>query len=162
MVTRERVIELLDYDPLSGLFSWKVKRRRIKPGTIAGCADRRGYIRISIDDHVYSGQRLAYLYMMGSWPPGLMDHRNCSKGDNRWTNLRVVDHELNAQNVRSATARSVVGSLGVSPPQRGRTQFKAAIQIRGKSIHLGYHATAQQAHRAYIEAKRRHHAGGTL
>jgi len=160
-LTQEQIKEFLSYDPLTGIFKWAVNRRRIKHGTIAGSVNSRGYVRISLFDKSYFAHRLAWLYMTGEWA-SMIDHKNGNKSDNKWSNLRLANPAINAQNVRAATSRSRIGVLGVSPPARGKTRFKAAIQISGKSVHLGYHDTADKAHAAYVAAKRQLHEGATL
>lgn len=161
-LTAERLRELLYYNPATGRFTWTLARRNVRVGNEAGHADPRGYRYISIDNRQYCGHRLAWLYMTGEWPKSIVDHRNGKKGDNRWRNLRDTSAHGNAQNLRAPTTRNQLGFLGVIPPQGKRTQFKASIQVHGKSMHLGYHATPELAHAAYIAAKRQLHEGNTL
>lgn len=159
--TLERAAELLKYDHNSGVFTWVIKRRRIKAGMVAGSINAKGYRVISIDNTAHYAHRLAVLFMTGSYPE-ITDHINGIKDDNRWSNLRSVDNRVNAENVRTASVRSITGLLGVSPPKKGHKKFKAAIQVNGRSVHLGYHKTEVSAHEAYVEAKRKFHLGGTL
>lgn len=161
-ITQQIVRELLSYDPTTGVFTWRKARRNVHVGAEAGHCEPRGYRYISILNHPYAAHRVAVLYVTGDWPVGLVDHKNGEKGDNRWDNLRDTSGHANAQNVRAATVRNQLGLLGVIPPQGRRTRFKASIQVRGKSIHLGYHATALIAHAAYLTAKRELHEGNTL
>ena len=46
MLTAKRLRELLDYDPDTGVFRWKVRRQRIKIGSIAGRSQSAGYRQI--------------------------------------------------------------------------------------------------------------------
>jgi hypothetical protein len=160
-ITAELLKQMVRYDPYSGIFTWRVPRKSQKAGDCAGSTTGR-YIRISLFDRPYSAHRLAFLYMTDAWPNGPVDHINGDKRDNRWCNLRQADATINAQNVRKPSKRNGLGLLGVSPPQRGRTQFKATIQVDGKSVHLGYYKTAEEAHEAYLKAKRSLHAGATI
>jgi hypothetical protein len=160
-VTAELLRQMVRYDPDTGIFTWAVPRKAMKAGDRAGSEVGR-YVRISLFDRPHSAHRLAFLYMTGAWPDRAVDHINGDKHDNRWCNLRHADATINAQNVRKPSKRSRLGLLGVSPPQRGRTQFKASIQVDGKSVHLGYHDTAEEAHEAYLKAKRSLHAGATI
>ena len=41
-------------------------------------------------------------------------------------------------------------------------RFKARITVKGKEILLGRFDTAEEAHAAYLEAKRVHHPGCTI
>ena len=162
MITQERLQELLHYDPETGIFRWRVKRKKMNPGDVAGHTIGRGYVKISVHDKQYFAHRLAFLYMTGEFPPGVMDHINCVKNDNRWANLRSATHKINAENIRVATSRNKVGILGVASPRNGRTQYKSSIQHNGARFHLGYFETPELAHSAYISAKRKLHKGGTL
>ncbi len=100
--------------------------------------------------------------MTGYLPSAQIDHKNRIRDDNRWENLRDVSQPINQQNKIDATKRSSTGLLGVSPPQGNRRQFKATIQLDGRSIHLGYYKTAEEAHKAYMAAKKALHFGAVL
>ena len=59
MLTQARLKELLNYDPITGIFTWvKPTSYKIKTGDIAGCKDS-GYIRIVISKKLYRAHRLA-------------------------------------------------------------------------------------------------------
>jgi hypothetical protein len=156
-----RVRELLDYDPDTGLFRWRVDRRKTRAGSIAGCAYPSGYIRIKIDMRECLAHRLCWLYVTGAWPVGQIDHRDGDKANNRFANLRDVTRSVNAQNQRKAQANNQAGLLGV---RRCHKRWRATIRIPGepRQRHLGTFTSAQEAHAAYLEAKRRHHHGNTL
>lgn len=105
--------------------------------------------------------RLAWLYVHGRWPDGLIDHKNGDRADNRFDNLRDVAHRVNMQNLRKAFVSSKTGLLGASPLKDGR--FGAFIKRDGKSKNLGTFDTPELAHAAYVAAKRViHHEGNTL
>jgi hypothetical protein len=67
-LTLERLKELLDYDPATGVFVWKENRRRGFEGARAGKVDKRGYRYIRIDGEDHTAPRLAWLYVHGTWP----------------------------------------------------------------------------------------------
>ena len=63
-LTSQRVCELLNYDPDSGIFTWKVdvgRWGRIKAGTPTGSPDATGHLRIQVDGTLYYAHRLAFL-----------------------------------------------------------------------------------------------------
>jgi len=161
VLTAERLRELLHYDPETGVFTWLVDRRpTIKAGDVAGCKNGIGYIVIKIDAVLYAAHRLAWLMMEQSWPTRNIDHINGIRNDNRWGNLRDAAQRINIQNRRSANANNKLGVLGVYKSRRGE-QFEASI-YSGRKIILGLFDTPEEAHQAYLEAKRKLHEGCTI
>lgn len=159
-ITRERLLEALAYDPESGHFTWLVsppKQRRI--GQRAGCKNGRGYVLVQIDDVIYQAHRLAWLYVTGAWPVAEIDHINGITSDNRWTNLRDVSRAINAQNIHRPMPKNSNGLIGVS---KHKKRFSAFIKIDRRSRYLGTFSTPQEAHEAYLTAKRELHPGNTL
>ena len=49
LLTSERIKESLSFDPSTGIFVWKVKTGRSKPGMIAGSLNSFGYRQISLE-----------------------------------------------------------------------------------------------------------------
>ena len=158
LVTADRLRAALLYDPLSGIFTWRIKpNRRIRIGSKAGTLTR-GRIHIRLDGQIHRAHRLAWLYVNGHWPKREIDHRNGNASDNRIDNLRDVTHAVNTQNQRRPHSRNITGGLlGVSTTRSGK-QYRARIDNR----HLGVFETPERAHQAYIAAKRNHHEGGML
>lgn len=160
MLSLDVVRAVLHYDLVTGLFSWlRSPNKRIRVGTPAGNLSKDGYIRISINSRSYQAHRLAVFYVTGKWPERFVDHRNTVRCDNKWTNLRLASDELNLQNQIAARSNSSTGLLGVVP-LRGR--FIARIKVKGKQHHLGIFDTAQEAHQAYVDSKRKLHEGCTI
>ena len=110
-LTQQRLQELLDYDPETGVFVWRKSPRSGWEGKQAGSVHSKGYVHIRIDGKGYKAHRLAWLYVHGDWPSGEIDHINRVKTDNRMSNLRDVDGSVNAMNrkVRSTNASGVSG-----------------------------------------------------
>lgn len=151
MLTLERLKEVLDYDPLSGLFRWKVSLSiRTAVGSIAGCPDKDGYIVIRIDKILYKAHRLAWFYVHGVMPSSPIDHRNTVTNDNRVGNLRLASYVLNGGN-RGKNQRNSTGFKGVTKNPRSSNYF-AKIQKDGKPYYLGTFATAEEASIAYQNA----------
>ena len=156
----ERLHELLHYNPRTGLFVRKVRAGNSAPvGTIAGGFNRKGYRIIRVDGRRYLASRLAWFYVHGRWPKDEIDHRNGVRDDNRLANLREASHSENQQNRRKAHKSNATGFLGVSPNEG---KFRAQIKINGNRLHLGNFATPQEAHAAYVKAKRKLHPLGLL
>ncbi len=56
MLTAQRLREVLNYDPKTGVFTWIKDAgggERIKAGSVAGWEDKRGYINIGVDGYKY-------------------------------------------------------------------------------------------------------------
>lgn len=159
-LTANRLRELLNYDPITGLFTNKAARKKVQIGDPAGGIDKStGYIVIGLDRKSYYGHRLACLYMTGEWPPELMDHRDGVKTNNAWANLRPATRQTNQENQRQATKRNKAGLLGA---YQKRGKWQSAVQVAGRTIRLGVFDTALQAHEAYVKAKRQLHIGCTI
>lgn len=175
LVSAERLREVLRYDPETGVFTWKSRPaeqfasdKSCKTwntrfaGKQCGCIDSGcGYVLIRVDGERYFAHRLAWLFVSGAWPKNEVDHRNGTRSDNRWLNLRDVTPSVNRQN-RRAPSRSAAGALGVRINKKtGR--FESRIRRPGGTTkHLGSFATVEAAHAAYVAAKRLMHEGCTL
>ena len=159
-LSAERARELFNYDPATGLLTWRVnKGSRAPAGSPAGSPHGKGYLRVMVDKRLYLVHRVAWLIATGSWPTEAIDHVNGVASDNRLCNLREATHAENAQNRRSPTPGSKAGTLGVYP--KGRS-FIARIQVSGAQRNLGTYPTREIAHRAYITAKRSLHGFCTI
>jgi hypothetical protein len=97
--------------------------------------------------------------MTGAWPGVFVDHVNGDRTANQWQNLRDVPRRVNQENRRTATDGSASGVLGA---HKKRKRWSSQIQTKGKLVKLGVYDTPQQAHAAYILAKRQLHEGCTL
>lgn len=148
----DRLRELLNYDPATGLFRWRVTRcnGKVKAGTVAGAVNNNGYVTIGIDGKTRSAHRLAFLYMEGAMPPAEVDHINGDRADNRWCNLRHATRSQNQANI-GAHRTNKTGVKGVSLSRNGN-RFTAAIQTEGKQYHLGTFDTIEEAAAAYERA----------
>lgn len=158
MITAEELKQRVNYDPETGVFTWKMRKCTVK--NKVGVKQKAGYIVIRVNTICYYAHRLAWLYMTGEWPSDQIDHINSNRADNRWINLREADHTINAQNLKRARADNKVGLLGVV--QIPNKKFRARIWIQAKEKHLGYFHTPEEAHAAYLTAKRKYHEGCTI
>lgn len=154
MITHERLKELLSYDPLTGVFLWKVKRSNKMPGDVAGCNKNRNYTVIYVEGRFYRAHRLAWFYMTGEWPSTFLDHRDLNKHNNAFANLREATKSQNQANI-GVIKSNVSGFKGVSRYRAGDSYGKpwqAGIRENGRSRHLGHFATREDAHAAYVAA----------
>lgn len=154
ILTHDYLQSILDYDPATGAFTWKVSpAQRIPAGSTAGSVRPNGYIEISIKRRLYKAQRLAWFYVHGVWPNGLVDHKDHNTQNNSIANLRVADTNQSAQN-RRVTRSSKTGFKGVF---RHKNRFQASIGHNGRYIYLGLFKTAEEARDAYLAAAERLH-----
>jgi hypothetical protein len=107
MITAEYVRRRLQYDPETGVFTWKPRVARSTndktwnakfSGEIAGTINNQGYRRIKIDGESYGAARLAWLYIYGEWPQNEIDHINRIRSDDRLVNLRKATRTENNNN----------------------------------------------------------------
>jgi hypothetical protein len=144
----------LQYNPRTGIFTWRVKRKGrpygyILPGTRAGSIYSTGYRVITIEGKRYPTARLAVLWMTGKWPLYQMDHINRDRSDDRWSNLREARPFQNQGNKINSNNR--LGLKGVCY-ESDRQKYKAYIEINGKSVNLGRFDTVEEAQAAYEAA----------
>jgi hypothetical protein len=88
--------------------------------------------------------------MTGSSPAGI-DHRDRNGLNNKWNNLRAANQTQNNGNSRLST-KNKSGRKGVFWSKHRQT-WTAQIK-KGKSTHLGYFETVQEAADAYLIAAR--------
>jgi hypothetical protein len=166
-LTAARLRDLLHYDPETGAFTWRFSRkgRPGKAGAVAGTVDKRfGYRYIGLDGQRHGTQRLAWLYMTGEWPSAEVDHIDGDRTNDQWNNLRDVPLRMNRENIRKARSDNTsTGFLGVRINRKnGDARYQARITVKGKEMHLGRFDTPEEAHEAYLAAKRALHAGCTI
>lgn len=160
LLTHERLLELLSYDAATGVLRWRVAPcKRIRAGSVAGFGSGSGHLRVKISRRTYAAHRLVWFHVHGQWPDGDIDHKNGNPSDNRLVNLRCVPPGVNAQNLVRPTCRNKTGFLGVS---RDGDRFRATVSSNGRKVHAGLFETPDAAYAAYVETKRRLHAGCTL
>ena len=159
-LTFDRMKDAVSYDPGTGAFAWiKPTSNRVHRGRNA-VPNGRGRVTIRIDGRTYPAPRVAWLYMTGEWPRGVVDHVNGDTTDNRWANLRDVPQATNTQNIRKPHRDNKVGMQGVVLRSSGK--YAANIYINGRQTCLGRFETPDEAHAAYVAAKREAHAGCTI
>lgn len=158
-ISHEQLLQLLSYDPETGLFIWLKRVGRYHAGSIAGTNPKDGRINLCINYKLVRAHRVAWFYIYGAWPKGEIDHIDGDPTNNRIANLRDVSHAQNMQNRRVPRKGSRTGLMGVKPHRGG---FSARIMVSGVVHHLGSFKTTAEAHQAYLNAKRERHPFGTI
>ena len=165
-VTQERLKQVLDYDPETGVFTWKVRTVNAPSartdkvwntrfaGTEPGHMRPDGYRGMTVDRMKFQAHRLAWFYVNGTWPPFDLDHVDGNKANNAIANLRLADRSENMANT-GRRASNTSGRKGVYQDRRtGR--FIATVHPRGKKIHIGVFDNIEDAGDAYAKAAAKH------
>ncbi len=159
MITQERLKEVLNYDPETGVFTSKVRLgyRGKNVGDIVGVEVTRShtkYLTVQIDKYKTYLHRLAYLYMTGEIPL-VIDHEDGNGLNNKWSNLINGTQQHNNQNVTRVQFNKLEQlPLGVF---RKGNRFLAAIKVNYRKVHLGSFVDVIDASNAYQEAKKIYH-----
>jgi hypothetical protein len=142
--------ELLDYNPITGVFTWKVMMSSTAlADAVAGSKNPRGYTQIRINGIKYYAHRLAWFYIYKKWPEDQIDHIDQNKENNAINNLRDVNHSTNMYNT-SLRSHNTSGARGVHRCSRGNP-WEAYITIDKKRIRIGAFVDFQSA----VEARRK-------
>lgn len=159
--TADEVRSVLDYDPETGIFSWRWRNDATPqwngrhPGTPAGtwgCS--HGYLVITIWRGRYLAHHLAWLLVHGKWPEVEIDHRDMNRSNNRIGNLREAGQSNNGAN-QNKRSNNTSGYKGVVF-DKARGRWKAQVKVNYKTIHLGRFDTAAEAAKSYDRAAKEH------
>lgn len=144
--------DLLDYNPETGLFTWKKSRSgNGGVGSIAGSLQKEtGYISITINRKRFRAHRLAYKMYHGSDPVDQVDHIDMDRANNCIANLRDATNSQNRRNTRPPKTNTS-GFKGVSLHSNGK-KWEAQIKINYKTTYLGSYKTKEEAALAYEKA----------
>lgn len=150
-LTQERLKELLEYNPFTGLFTWLSAKGSKTAGSLAGAVNTKGYVRIRLDNKTYLAHRLVWLYLYGRWPVEQLDHINGIRADNRRVNLRECNQSQNMANSRGHL-KAIVAYKGVY--KNRQNSYRAELIHEGKRYNLGCYLTPEEAKHAYdLKAK---------
>lgn len=151
-LTHERLLNLVHYDPETGVFNARVARSpHIQVDQRLGTLTKQGYLQCVILGRKYLLHRLAWFYMTGRWTPEI-DHRNRKKADNRWANLREATRSQNKANTDVAYGSGGFRGVYKRPKKDGTPRYLAQITVRGTTICLGTFGTADEARVVYVRA----------
>lgn len=151
-LTHGMLLHILNYDPATGIFTWKEKlSNRGEIGSEAGCVRRLGYISIGIYGTLYLAHRLAWFYVYGKWPTNNIDHINGNTSDNRINNLRNITQQNNSINTK-LSKNNKTGVVGVCY-DKCRNKYKATIMKDRKTVNIGRYTTKLEAAKARRKAE---------
>ncbi len=150
--TALRLLNVFGYNKDGSLF-WKTKagNGRIAAGTLAGYPTTCGGRKVMYQKKAYWVHHIVWLMHNGNLPTQFVDHINGDRSDNRIENLRLCSQSENMQN-RSRHGIGESNLLGAHKRRGGK--WEAAITLRGQKQWLGVFSTAEEAHAAYLSAKK--------
>jgi AP2 domain. len=151
-VLAARIRELFDYDQENGNFIRKFQANCTdgQQGSIAGSLKKDGQIWIRIDGIKYTLHRLAWLYMTGSWPEAMIDHKDLDNTNNAWSNLRECTNGQNQMN----TGPQSNNKLGVKNVHRMKNGRFMACVGKDKKYHQKTFRDLESA-ASWADAKRK-------
>ena len=155
MLTQEELKKFLDYDMETGIFTWKIKRKRVNAGDIAGTCKLNGYLQIMINYKFYLCHRLAWLYIYGEFPNGILDHIDGNRANNKIFNLRQATSRQNNINAK-LSKRNTSGVKGVYWHTQNKKWY-AQININGKNKHIGFFNDIDSAKKSVMETREKYH-----
>lgn len=128
------------YDPETGKV-YGVRGKEIKS------KDNYGYHIISSAKFMTKSHHFAYFMVYGNVDFDELDHINRDRTDNRISNLRIADRDIQTQN-RTAKGYNW---------HKHTNKWVSQIQVGGKKIHLGLFETEEEARNCYLEGKKKYH-----
>lgn len=158
-----RVKELLSYDPVSGLLTWRVARPpRIKPGDEAGSVLPNGYVTVCIDGWNYYGHHLAFALTHDIWAEPYLLRLQGAKDDLRLSNM-VYDRAYGSTTDPAILERREKARNRARRQRERERRIKAQIEMTpsmiegvehmpgGVGFKVSYRATPQDHYRVIAE-----------
>lgn len=153
-ITVAQVRELLDYDPETGILTWREssgkQHKKRSPGKPVGYVESQGYVVVKLRAYggSYKAHRLAWIHYHGRPPIGEVDHIDGDRANNRIANLREANDLQNALNAKlRRDSRSGVKGVALSRNCKSRP-WAARVWANGKRQFVGYFVTKEQAEEA--------------
>lgn len=151
------LLECFRYEPLSGDLLWR--ERPLSHFTSAHrqaavntrCAGKRiatfknGYLVVRLGKHLFKAHRIVWK-MVYAEEPGLLDHINGNRADNRLENLRPCTVAQNIWNSR----KSKNNTSGFKGVRQRTSRFEARIRTNGVHRSLGMFDTPDEAYAEYV------------
>lgn len=89
--SHEKLCEVLDYDPETGIFIWKIApAKNVRAGSVAGgSSGKAGYRYVKVFGIEVTTSRLAWFYVNKEWPKSRVKFKNKDPRDARIANLTL-------------------------------------------------------------------------
>lgn len=144
-LTHERLLELLDFDPATGMFVWKVATsNRVKIGSRAGVFHRASGGRyIAADGEKFMAHLLAWFYVYGEFSSKDVRPIDGSFDNCAIVNLKEVERS-ELQHARGMNRNNTSGFQGVSAAPHDKWQAKITWKTQQVSLGMNF-ALAEEA-----------------
>ena len=144
ILTQELLRHLLDYNPDTGVLTWRAKPSQVvKIGQQAGTRRTDGYLALQINKQKMYAHRVIWLHVHGVWPQEEIDHINRNRADNRLVNLRAATRLENSHNT-GKPATNTSGHKGVTFHHRNK-QWQVQLSANNKTFYVGQFAQLTDA-----------------
>jgi hypothetical protein len=153
-VTAEYARKILNYDPETGIFTWRERPGRTCVIGAVASAVQKGRNTVTLGGTRFQASNVAWLYVYGEWPDFEVDHRDRDKFNDAIGNLRSSTTMKNMMNM-GKTARNTSGFKGVSPHG---DRFVVWIRADGYKYYLGRFRQADHGAAVYRIAAAGMHA----
>lgn len=160
----EEVAKLVDYDPETGVMTWRWREGVPKGwntrfagkecGRINGGYRVLAYKPVDGKKRMIRSHRLAWFIHHSKLPKGEIDHVDGQKANNSITNLRDVSPTLNMRN-RKMMRNNTSGITGVSYAKKS-DKWRAHARLDSRQIHLGYFGDISEAEAAVKAFRAKH------
>ena len=146
MKTKEEVRDVFYYKDGKLYRKYTANNRALKD-TMAGTLGGNGYLKVFVNYKQFLIHRLIWTYHYGEIPKQFMiDHIDMNQLNNRIENLRLVTNQENQYNRISK---------GYSYSSK-RKKWRVCFAINGKTKHIGYYNTEEEANIVAIEQRKIH------
>lgn len=171
LLDRKLILSLLDYDPVTGLLTWKERPASMfrdgghtaihssrtwntkNAGKVAFSSHTcHGYFIGAINGKLYLAHRIVWKMAYGT-EPHTLDHINGNPRDNRLENRRAVSHQENSKNMKLPN-NNTSGCVGVSFHKQ-TNKWRAYITVDRQQHPLGLFLTKEEAIAARLTASKK-------
>lgn len=155
-ITLEEVQKDLRYDPDDGNFYWVNPKPGRPSDRPAGFRNHQGYVTITYNGAKIQAQRLAFLFMTGDWPKGMVGYKDGDPVNNSWNNLKIITNKERTQkfieSLRDHTAKQKKEFAGqvqkkVRKPTFSHAEVHQAVEefIKGKELIDGVYVRTEHS-----------------
>ena len=144
--------ELFEYR--DGELYWKVPRKKIRVGSIAGCITKEGYRRIKFFGKSVLAHRIVF-FMFNGYLPEAIDHIDRNPLNNRIENLREANPSQNKFNMKTR-CNNTSGFKNVGWVEESK-KWRVTIGYNGNKKHIGMYDSLEKAKEAADLARSTYH-----